>query len=333
MNIATIGLTKGGTALAQTLAKQLDATVISRGNKKIPEIFKENWQQYDAFICVMATGIVVRAVAPLLADKAVDPCVLVLDEKGTNVISLLSGHLGGGNSLTLDVAKLLDANPVITTASDTLKLAALDIWAKENRLIPPARSVLTALSARLVNDGQLRLFTDLRMPSLPAGLVEVTTPEGADFVVSHSDKNFDLPVFIPSVIVIGTGCNRGTPAEEFEQALDELCAETGLVRAAIRNLASIDAKNDEPGLLQFAADNGWTIEFFSKETINTLQHLEISTAAMKAVGAIGVAEPSCLLSAQSDILLSRKKKWKNVTMAAALVSFTLSEPAPAAKTT
>ncbi len=325
MKTAIISLTAGGTALAKDLVKELGAIFLERENYKIAEILRENWHKYDAFICVMATGIVVRAIAPLLRDKAVDPCVVVLDEKGGNVISLLSGHLGGGNELTLKIAERIGANPVITTASDTLKLAALDLWAKQNSLVPPIRQILTKLSARLVNKRQLSLYTDIKVKSLPPGLFQTEDFRHADFIVSNSNQDWqDLPVFIPKNVVIGTGCNRGTPIDEFEQALAEFCAELGIMKTGIRNLASIDAKKDETGLLEFAERNNWTIDFYNKQTINTLKHLEISTAAMKAVGAIGVAEPTCLLSAASDILLSRKRKWKNVTMAAALVPFTLS---------
>ena len=101
-------------------------------------------------------------------------------------------------------------------------------------------------------------------------------------------------------------------------------AECRLSRSSIRNLASIDKKNDETGLLQFAENNSWFIDFYSKDAINKLNNLEISAAALKAVGAIGVAEPTALLSGKTDLLLSRKRKWKNITMAIALAPFTLS---------
>ncbi len=333
MKIAVIGLTAGGSELACRLASQLDAVLLEKKGQKFSAVIAENWKNYDAFICIMATGIVLRAVAPLLIDKAVDPCVLVLDEKGRNVISLLSGHLGGGNALTLRVARLLDANPVITTASDTLELTALDLWAAENRLIPPARPALTALSAQLVNTGHLLFYCDLQIEKivLPADLTQTTEAVKADFIISLQRKRWQRqPVFSPCSVVIGTGCNRGTPANEFTEALDEFCREMDISRKSIRNLASIDAKNDEQGMLQFAQQNDWKIDFFSKKELNTFKDLEISAAAMKAVGAIGVAEPACLLSAGSTILLARKRKWKNITMAAAAAPFTLSAPGPAA---
>lgn len=331
MKIGVIAITRGGRELAEKLSAMLnEATFLEKEEgQKVADTIAENWQGYDAFICIMATGIVVRAIAPLLTDKLTDPCVIVVDEKGRHAISLLSGHVGGGNALARKVAGHLGGTAVITTASDTLELVALDLWAKEQQLLAPSREILTTLSTRLVNRGQLSLYADVEVSSLPAGLQQVDDSRQADFAVSHlTGIEQSCPVFRPRNLVVGIGCNRGTPANEFEDAINELFNDLHLSRASIRNLASIDKKNDEVGLLQFAEDNCWQIDFFDSNTINRLTNLEISFAALKHVGAIGVAEPSSLLSAQGNHLLSRKRKWKNVTMAVAQVPFTLSAQVP-----
>lgn len=327
MKIGIIAITKGGRELAVKLRTMLDdASLLEKvAGEKIAETIALNWQHYDGFICIMATGIVVRAIAPLLVDKLTDPCVIVLDEKGCHAISLLSGHIGGGNALAKKVAALLGGTPVITTASDTLELVALDLWAKEQQLVVPSREKLTVLATLLVNQGQLSLYTDVDVSSLPTGLKQVDNFQNADIIVSHfTEFPTTCPVFRPRNLVVGIGCNRCTPVNEFDDALNDLFNELHLSRTSIRNLTSIDKKNDEVGLLQFAEENCWQIDFFDSNTINTLNNLEISFAALKAVGAIGVAEPTALLSAQSNHLLSRKRKWKNVTMAVAQVPFTLS---------
>jgi cobalt-precorrin 5A hydrolase len=330
MKIGIIAITRGGRELAVKLSAMLaEATLLEKvAGEKVADTIAANWQHYDGFICIMATGIVVRAIAPLLVDKLTDPCVIVLDEKGHHAISLLSGHVGGGNALAREVAGLLGGTAVITTASDTLELVALDLWAKEQQLVVPSREILTALSTLLVNQKQLSLYADVEVSSLPTGLKQVDEARHADFVVSHLTGNtHTCPVFRPRNLVVGIGCNRGTPVNEFEDALNELFNNLQLSRSSIRNLASIDKKNDEVGLLQLAEDNCWQIDFFDSNTINRLTNLEISFAALGAVGAIGVAEPTALLSAQSNHLLSRKRKWKNVTMAVAQVPFMLSAQA------
>lgn len=330
MKTGVVAITRGGRELAEKLCVLLEeATLLEQqSGEKIAETIARNWQRFDGFICIMATGIVVRAIAPLLEDKLTDPCVVVLDEKGRHAISLLAGHIGGGNELAEKVAGLLGGTPVITTASDTLGLVALDVWVNGQGLYLPSREDLTALSTLLVNRRQLLLYADVQVSSLPNGIIQVDDPDEADFIVSHFIGTAQsCPIFRPRNLVVGIGCNRGTPVHEFEEALNELFIELRLSRISIRNLASIDKKNDEVGLLQFAGDNSWQIVFFDSDTINKLKNLEISFAALRAVGAIGVAEPSALLSAQSNQLLSRKKKWKNVTMAVAQVPFSLSAQA------
>lgn len=332
MKIGIVAITDGGNALARRLAdKMVDATRIDRREgQKIADVLAESWHRFDGLVCIMAAGIVVRAIAPLLRDKLNDPCVVVIDEKGRHAISLLSGHIGGGNALAERVAAVTGGTAVITTASDTLGLAALDLWAGEQQLAAPDRDKLTTAAAILVNRGELRLYTEVAVESLPPGLTLVSEAGQADVIVSNSSRfSPQTTVFRPRNLVVGIGCNRGTPTGEFEEALTELLADLQLSRRSIRNLASIDKKNDETGLLQFAADNRWQIDFFPGDLINTLTNLEISLAALKAVGAIGVAEPAALLSAESNLLLSRKRKWKNVTMAVAEAPFSLSAQAPA----
>ena len=325
MKLGIITITLGGEKLAAQLVDKLENGTLLRREGKIFSTIKANWQLYDGFIFIMASGIAVRAIAPLLCDKALDPCIIVMDEKGRHVISLLSGHIGGGNELAINIAQLTGGTPIITTASDTLQLVALDLWLKKQNLVAEDKMQLTASSAQLVNQGYLNIYSDIAVEELPVGLRQTKELKNADIVISSSaNMPQALTIFRPRNLVIGTGCNRGTPTEEFEEALTELLEELKLSRLSIRNLASIDKKSDEDGLLTFAAKNHWTIDFYNSDTINTRNNLEISFAALKAVGAIGVAEPTALLSAGSNLLLSRKRKWKNITMAIAQVPFSLS---------
>jgi cobalt-precorrin 5A hydrolase len=331
MKIGIVALTRGGRILAEKLVRRLEhADILNKeGKARVADTIARAWPHYDGIVCIMAAGIVVRAIAPLVRDKLTDPCVVVLDEKGRHVVSLLSGHVGGGNNLSRTIAAITGGTPVITTASDTLELVALDLWAREQEVSLPPRHLLTEISTRLVNHGRLKLYTDVEVASLPPGLERVDDVELAEIIISPSTKfPADTPCFRPRNLVVGIGCNRGTPVTEFEEALAELFYELCLSRQSIRNLASIDKKNDETGLLQFALDNKWSIEFFTREAINSLNNLEISFAALKAVGAIGVAEPTALLSAKSTVLRSRKRKWKNITMAVAQAPCTLSAQAP-----
>lgn len=333
MRIGLVAITAGGNKLAGELAGRLEGArhLAPPAGQKIAETLALAWTEFDALICIMAAGVVVRSIAPLLRDKRHDPCVVVMDERGRHAISLVGGHLGGGNALARRVALITGGEAVITTSSDTQGLVALDLWAEAQHLFA-ARQTLTLAAALLVNRGELRLYPEVAVDSIPPGITLVDDICLADALVSSSTRFASPPlIFRPRNLVVGIGCNRGTPAAEFAEALEELFDDLRLSTDSIRNLASIDKKNDEPGLLQFAAERHLRLDFFTGEAINALTgspNLDISPAALKAVGAIGVAEPSALLSARSNLLLSRKRKWKNVTMAVAEAPFTLSARVP-----
>jgi len=326
MKIGIIAITDGGRKLAADLATKMPETLLLLQEGGVAQALAQHWREMDGFVCIMATGIVVRAIAPLLQGKEHDPCVVVVDEKGHHAVSLLSGHLGGGNDLARQVAAMLGGEAVITTASDTLGLAALDLWARDQDLVCESKEGLTQASARLVNSGSLMIFSEVAVASLPQGLVQVAGPELADIVVSpHLGDYGSAVVFRPRNLVVGVGCNRGVPVAELRQACEELFVDQGLSQLSIRNLASIDLKQDEGGLLAFAEEHDWRIDFFSKDELNKVENVAVSEAALRNVGAIGVAEPAALLSAQSNDLLVGKRKWHNVTMAVARVNCMLSE--------
>jgi len=327
MKIAIIAITEDGSKLAEYLANKIGATILSP-KAGIKPTLDENWKQFDGFICIMAAGIVVRSIASLLVNKKVDPAVIVLDEKGQHVISLLSGHLGGANKLANDIALLTNGTPVITTASDTLQLVALDLWCKKQNLAVNSDALLTKTSAKLVNEKKLQIYSEFPISSLPAGLVETDDHNQADIIISiNTDWQEEKLILHPRCIVAGLGCRRGTAADQFETAFTELFHELNISQTSICRLSSVEQKSDEYGLLRFAQSRKLPISFYTSEQINTFTNLDISQAALKAVGAIGVAEPCALLGAETnktENLICTKRKWKNLTIALAQAPFTLS---------
>jgi cobalt-precorrin 5A hydrolase len=330
MKTAVIALTKGGEILAERIAAALDGCRLCRPEKGVMAEIGRLWAEVDGLICIMAAGIVVRAIAPLCKDKKTDPCVLVLDEQGEFVVSLLSGHLGGGNALARELSRITGGRAVITTASDVTGHTALDLWIAANGLIPANPALLTAMSARLVNEGSLDLFSDQDLAGLPADFCRQKKMDLADIVISPVvQQGYNSLWLIPKNLFIGFGCNRGTTIAEFEAALDDLCRGHGIDRRAIAGLASIDLKNDEEGLLGFAEKLQLPIRFYTKDELNAVTGITPSPAALKATGAQGVAEPAAILAAstqkESGRILVRKLKWKNVTAAVAAKMLHLKE--------
>jgi len=324
MRVAVIAITRGGRQLSTKLCQLLSFENVPAGPEGIKATVKEIWPDYDAIIFIMATGIVLRAIAPLLEDKNTDPCIIALDERGAFAISLLSGHIGGGNALTHKVAEAIGATPVITTASDVLGLTAVDLWAKYNNLVA-SREDLTRLSSLLVNNGELRVMTDFP-GKLPDDFSPVHDPANADLMIAHHTAAAEtgLVTIQPKVLVVGIGCNRGTDHIEIENAVRSTCGHNGLAFAAIDSLASIDLKNDEAGLLEFADKHDLPLFFYSADRLNTVDGITQSEAVHAATGAYAVCEPAALLRAATTTLLVEKTKWKNVTVAIAAKTVKLS---------
>ncbi len=317
--IVLLSLTEGGKRLAERISLTLEEEVLlipSRG--RLRHNIERCWQEFDHLVCIMATGIVVRMIAPLLDDKRKDPSVVVIDEQGRFAISLLSGHLGGGNGLAEKIAAATGGQAVITTASDVLGHTALDLWAEDLALAVADKAAFTQVMGRLVNTGRVTVCSTYPLPELPKDMQLVKSDENPDIFISCSTvQTFSGAVLHPRALVAGIGCNRNTPAEEIEQALAEACAEHELARQSVHSIASIDLKSDEVGLLAFAENNGYPIVFFHRDQLNGVDGVSTSLAVLKATGAKGVAEPAAILAAGSGRLLVNKMKWKNVTVAIA----------------
>lgn len=321
MKTAVLAITRGGRERASQLATSLEQARVFFCRGRLKATVRELWPETEAFIFFMASGIVVRTIAPLLGDKTTDPAVVVCDEKGRFAISLVSGHLGRANELAETVAGILGGEPVITTASDVLGHTPLDIWARELELEVTDRARLTRAMGILVNSGKVTLYSEYPIPDLPDDIRQTSEPAGADLVITcRTDLKTRGALLHPKALVAGIGCNRHTPADHIARALEDTLRRHGLAPASIRNLASIDVKAGEPGLIQFARQNGYEIDFFGRDELNGVQNVSVSAAALKAVGARGVAEPAALLSARGKRLLVRKTKCTDVTIAIAEVA-------------
>jgi len=316
--IALLALTSGGITLAERLAERLGQSRVVACRGRLREQFQRCWQAYDGLVCIMSTGIVVRTLSRLLVDKRSDPAVVVCDEKGDFAISLLSGHLGGGNELAREVAAILGGQAVITTASDVLGHTALDLWARDLGLRVADKAALTRAMGKLVNGGRVTLYSAYPLPGLPDDIVLEETADHADLVISaHLDMQTCGALLHPPSLVAGIGCNRNTPEVEIAAALAEACQVHNLALASVRNLASIDLKKDEKGLLAFARSQGWLIDFYNRDQLNGVDNVATSAVVLKATGAKGVAEPASVLSSGGGRLLVKKMKWPNVTVAIA----------------
>ena len=274
------------------------------------------WQEARAVLFVTAAGIAVRGVAPLLRDKASDPAVLVMDEEGHHVVSLLGGHEGGANKLARAVARHLGGSPVVTTATDTQGLQAVDEFARERGLRLDNRERLAATSAAHLRRGSLRVYSEAEIP-LPEEYAATQDPREADVLITHRNGVGEGLYLRPRDLVLGIGCNSGTDAEEIEAAVGELFRREHLSPLSLGVLATHTKKATEPGLRAFAARRGLSVLALTTEELNSVKGVAVSAAAQHALGVNGVAEPAACYAANTGALLVPKVRTGNLTLAVA----------------
>lgn len=323
-------ITNAGYGLAHRLRSLYpDARIVKFTSVGARRTIPVQWAECKNLIFIMATGIVVRTIAPLLKDKKTDPAVVVLDEKGEYAISLLSGHLGGANRISKEIAEFLKGDAVITTASDVNDLPSIDLWAEENNLVIENWNLVPKVASGLINKGEVKVYIDEGVEhelSLPDEFLKVNNMKYAQVVITntHSElRTSDSKLFLrPKNLVIGIGCNSGTSGDEIEDVVRTVLEKNSLSFISIHTLATLDKKGSEQGLISFAGKYGFEIRIFSPDELNSLfnrqpSSISLSNAALRATGAKAVAEPSALLAAGADALLVKKQKRGNVTVAVA----------------
>ncbi|PLX98123.1 MAG: cobalt-precorrin 5A hydrolase [Desulfuromonas sp.] len=355
MRVAIVAITGPGVQQARDLGNALPESTVycperyARPNDEqvftapVVELLPELFAEYEGLICVMATGIVFRALAPFLRGKDVDPAVVVMDEKGQYAVSLLSGHLGGANDLARSAARASGGQAVITTATDVNRLPAWDdIARKEGLRVEPIKNIRKLNSLLLDKQNIVLVDRCKRISEYFSGVPGVgffenigegmkVSAKGYVFVTHYNINQWqqrqDVLVLRPRDLVVGIGCNRDTTADEIESVVQEEFSRLHLSQHSIACIATIDAKNDEAGLLQFASRENLPIEFHSAAALNTIRvPSEPSPHAREAVGAQGVCEPAALLSAGCDRMLLGKQKRGNVTIAIAEKTVSIPDP-------
>ncbi|OGR21774.1 MAG: hypothetical protein A3J85_07940 [Desulfobacula sp. RIFOXYA12_FULL_46_16] len=287
---------------------------------------KRRFHHFSGHVFIFSTGIAVRLIAPLLKTKMTDPAVVVVDDNGTHVVSLISGHIGGANALTHKIAGILHARPVITTATDTNGLPAIDVIAKEKKLyIETPRNIKRINMAFLmgrpvdIHDPLGLIENELHGISLVKGSPDEQSLEKIYCSHEAGPVSRETMILRPRVLSVGIGCNRGTGVDDIYDFLALVFREGNLSMHSIKQLASIDLKKNEPGLLSLSEKMNLPLDFHTREALNAVASIETpSPMAEKHVGAKSVSEASAILSAGHGRLIITKKKNKDVTIAVAI---------------
>jgi len=279
--------------------------------------YGELFNAMDARIFVGAAGIAVRSIAPPVRSKKTDPAVLCLDELGTWVIPLLSGHIGGANALARTLAEALGAQCTITTATDVNRRFSVDTWATENGYVLSSMAAAKAVSAAIL-EGDVPFLSSLPVLTDPApGLTPGESGSVGVYIGWEKKEPFQTTLrLVPKALHLGLGCRRGTAEEAIRAAVEGTLEQAGIDPAAICCAASIDLKKDEAGLLAFCEHRGWPIRFYTAEELKTAPgEFTPSEFVAKVTGVDNVCERAAMLGAEKLIL--HKTAVNGVTVALA----------------
>ena len=298
---------------------------------KIVDLFKSN----DALICLFSLGAVIRLIAPHIKDKKTDPAVVVIDDKAQFVISVLSGHLGGANELSNDIAQKINAVPVITTAADVNKTIAVDLVGKEFGWRIDDDDTVTKVSAFMVNKEKIGVFQnvgsrDWWKKEFPKNVFKydsfdkLKNSQSKGFLII-SDQVFDdkilenTVVYRPQTLVVGVGLHWDTSKETIKSGLETSLQKFNLSSKSIARFVSIKKEKDIVGLIELGKEMNIPIEYIDREELATIDTPNPSKTVQTFEGTPSVSEAAAIKSSQGELVVEKQKFPPNLTIAIARI--------------
>lgn len=298
--------------------------------EKIVELFKNN----NAIICLFSLGAVIRLIAPYLKDKKTDPAVIVIDDKTSFVISVLSGHLGGANELTQIIAQKLNATPVITTAADVNKTIAVDLVGRELGWKIEDDSTVTKISAFMVNEEKIGIFQDAgkrdwikefpKNVKIYQSLEEMEKSDSKGYLII-SDKVLEgdflknSVVYRPPSLVVGIGLHWDTSKENIKEGLDLCLQKFKLSEKSISKLVSIKKPEDVKGLVDIGKEMRITVEYVNREDLADVSTPNPSDTVKAFEGTASVSEAAAIKVSGGKLIVEKQKFPPNLTIAIARI--------------
>jgi len=297
--------------------------------EKIVELFKNN----NALICVFSLGAVIRLISPYLKDKKTDPAVLVIDDKTNFVISVLSGHIGGANELTEEIAEKIGALPVITTAADVNKTIAVDLVGREYDWKIDDDSTVTKISAYMVNEEPIGVFQEAGKKNwfkkLPKNVViynnieELKKSNSKSYLII-SDKIIDnlkkeSVIYRPPSLVVGIGLHWDTTKETIKKGIEDCMKKFNLSPKSIAKLVSIKKPQDVQGLIDLGIEMNLPVEYVNREELAEITAPNPSETVKKFEGTASVSEAAAIKISKGELIVEKQKFPPNLTIAIARI--------------
>ena len=332
--IAIYALTTRGLTVGKRLAAKLPGTLYAAKAlepedampfESLKHLISATFNTFDGHVFVAAAGIVVRCIAPHLQSKETDPAVVCLDQNGRYAVSLLSGHLGGANELADRCARIMGGQPVITTATDSAGVLAIDVLADAKGLaignIEQVKTVnMALLEGRTVQlhdpEDWLGLAWDAAFEGV-AGVQDWDATRPGVWVSWHSDAPAGCLHLHPRVLHLGIGCRLNITSYEILDHVHTVFRKHDLAMESIASVGSVEAKRHEAGLLEAAEEFGVEPVFYSTAQLAAIDAPTPSDRVQEHMGVPSVAEASAMLASHGGKLLVTKEKTSTVTLAVA----------------
>ena len=330
MKITLVAFTKQGGKLCLNLQQKLntqgyDAEGYSKHEFDGVGVLKDTLDEFtrkafgvsDAIVFIGAAGIAVRAIASFVTTKDCDPAVLVIDERGKYVIPILSGHVGGANEIASNIAKILDAQAVITTATDINGRFAVDSWAVNAGCHIMNINMVKKVSAAILNGEQVGLHSDYPIEgSLPDNVIISDSTKVGICISDSSEQIFSQTLHLmPKQYALGIGCRKNTRYTELLNFVNFILDINGISHYEVEVIASIDLKTDENAIRSLSAD--WRIPFHTysaKELAELPGDFSKSDFVKEITGVDNVCERAAV-KANNGRLVVPKSSWDGITAA------------------
>lgn len=329
MKIAIITITPNSQDIASKILENLadDPTVtgIDIFHKNVKKTLQSVFSKYDCIIGIMASGIMVRNICGLLESKLEDPAVLVMDDAGKHVISLLSGHFGGANEITKKIAEITGANPVITTATDVHGKLGIDSLAKKYYLDIKNPEGIKSINSALVRDE----FPELFVPLIFSFILDDPQVKSSYNLVESGENNLkvlfeDTEIILkPKKFVVGVGARRDISKQNVEGAITSAMSTLKLPVARIDVISTGEMKRNEEGIIEMVSEFNIPLEIVPLDKFKKFNYDGYSKSSFvkKKFGIYGVCEPAALITAGGNSrLVLKKTSFNGVTVAIAVAS-------------
>lgn len=307
---------KAGYQLALRIGKSLEVEIYSKEKEKFSsrEVVKEAFEKKVPLVFISATGIAVRTIAPFLRGKEWDPPVLVMDDQGKYVLSLLSGHLGGANALALDLEKITGAKAIITTATDNRGYEGLDLYARRMGFAYESIHDLTPITGAMVDKKKIFVYNPWNFPLAKYPYFTENPEEETDYCLAITEKGkLDLAYkkmayLRPKILHLGLGCRKGASYSLLKSFLRDSLEKYNLSPKSIQDLGSISIKKEEPAFLELKKDLACPFYFFSAEDLAPFEDQVTGSDFVKKTVGVSSVSATAALKLGGQLIVDKERR-------------------------